>query len=217
MCRLNKSLYGLKQAPRVWYNCFASHLKTLGFIEAKSDTSLFTNRQGSSTSYLLLYVDDVILTASTPYLLHQITTALRALFPMKDLGPLHHFGTVVSRSAIGMLLSQRQYTMEILERAGMTSCKPYQTLADTQTKFSSTNAPVDDAYRRLVGVLEYHTFTQPDITYVVQHVCLHMHDLQNHILRQSSGFFATSTTRQISYSFLVCTSSSKLIVYTDAD
>ena len=37
---LNKSLYGLKQAPRAWYSRFATHLLSLGFVEAKSDTSL---------------------------------------------------------------------------------------------------------------------------------------------------------------------------------
>jgi hypothetical protein len=41
VCRLNKSLYGLKQAPRAWYSRFATFLFTLGFVEAKSDTSLF--------------------------------------------------------------------------------------------------------------------------------------------------------------------------------
>jgi hypothetical protein len=41
VCCLNKSLYGLKQAPRAWYNRFATYLASLGFIEAKSDTSLF--------------------------------------------------------------------------------------------------------------------------------------------------------------------------------
>jgi hypothetical protein len=39
VCQLNKPLYGLKQAPRAWYHYFASYLVSLGFIEAKSDTS----------------------------------------------------------------------------------------------------------------------------------------------------------------------------------
>jgi hypothetical protein len=69
VCRLNKSLYGLKQAPRTWYNCFASHIQSMGFIEAKTDTSLFIYQHGQHKAYLLLYVDDIILTASTPTLL----------------------------------------------------------------------------------------------------------------------------------------------------
>jgi hypothetical protein len=41
VCSLNKSLYGLKQASQVWYNRFASYILSLGFVEAKSNTSLF--------------------------------------------------------------------------------------------------------------------------------------------------------------------------------
>jgi hypothetical protein len=40
VCLLNKSLYGLKQAPWAWYNRFATYITSLGFVEAKSDTSL---------------------------------------------------------------------------------------------------------------------------------------------------------------------------------
>jgi hypothetical protein len=69
VCRLNKSLYGLKQVPSAWYHCFASYLVSLGFVEAKSDTSLFVYRHGVDTVYLLLYVDDIVLTSSSPELL----------------------------------------------------------------------------------------------------------------------------------------------------
>jgi hypothetical protein len=64
VCRLNKSLYGLKQAPRTWYSRFASFIRSIGFVEAKSDTSLFVLCRGPDMAYLLLYVDDIILTAS---------------------------------------------------------------------------------------------------------------------------------------------------------
>jgi hypothetical protein len=69
VCRLNKSLYGMKQAPRAWYHCFASYLVSLGFVEAKSNTSLFVYRHDADTNYLLLYVDDIVLTTSSPELL----------------------------------------------------------------------------------------------------------------------------------------------------
>jgi hypothetical protein len=41
VCRLNRSLYDLKQAPRSWYSRFATYLASIGFVEAKSDTSIF--------------------------------------------------------------------------------------------------------------------------------------------------------------------------------
>jgi hypothetical protein len=69
VCRLNRSLYGLKQAPRAWYSRFASFLLHLGFTEAKTDSSLFIYRSGTETAYLLLYVDDIVLTASSSNLL----------------------------------------------------------------------------------------------------------------------------------------------------
>jgi len=104
VCRLNRSLYGLKQAPRAWYNRFAAYLLSLGFVEAKSDTSLFVYRRGTDTIYLL-YVDDIVLTASSSALLQQTIQALQQEFSMKDLGELHHFlGMHVRRCGPGLLL-----------------------------------------------------------------------------------------------------------------
>ena len=54
---------------------------------------------------------------------------------MKDLGQLHHFlGVTVEPRPSGLLLHQRQYALDILERAGMTDCKPCSTPVDTQAK-----------------------------------------------------------------------------------
>jgi hypothetical protein len=69
VCHLNKSLYGLKQDPRAWYNRFSTYLLTLGFVEAKADTSLFIFHRGVNMVYLLLYVDNIVLTASSTTLL----------------------------------------------------------------------------------------------------------------------------------------------------
>jgi hypothetical protein len=69
VCHLNKSLYGLKQAPRAWYCRFATFLQSIRFVEAKSDTSLFILHRGTDTVYLLLYVDNIVLTASSTKLL----------------------------------------------------------------------------------------------------------------------------------------------------
>jgi hypothetical protein len=69
VCLLNKSLYGLKQAPRSWYSRFTTYITSLGFLEAKFDTSLFVFRYDIDTVYLLLYVDDIVLIASNIALL----------------------------------------------------------------------------------------------------------------------------------------------------
>ena len=62
--------------------------------------------RGGATAYLLLYVDDIVLTASTPALLQRITERLHSEFAMTDLGDLHHFlGISVTRSSDGLFLS----------------------------------------------------------------------------------------------------------------
>jgi hypothetical protein len=180
VCHLRKSLYGLKQAPRAWYSQFASYLTTLGFIEAKSDTSLFIFCRGSDPVYLLLYVDDIILIASSTKLLHRTISALQQEFAMKDLGPLHHFlGITVERRPDRLFLHQRIYTLDIVKRAVMVDCKPCTTPVDLQTKLADdSRPPVADAsqFQSITGALQYLMFTRPDIAYAVQQICLHMHD-----------------------------------------
>jgi hypothetical protein len=142
VCRLHKSLYGLKQTPRAWYNRFTTYLLSLGFVEAKADTSLFIFHRGANTAYLLLCVDDVILTASSTTLLRRTISALQREFTMKDLGPLHHFlGITVERRPDGMFLHQRTYTLDIIKRAAMADCKPCTSPVDLQVKLAADSGP----------------------------------------------------------------------------
>jgi hypothetical protein len=90
--RLNKSLYMLNQVPQAWYSQFTTYLLTMGFDEAKSDTSLFIFHHSANTIYLLLHVDDIVLIASSTALLQHTISALKREFAMKELDPLHHFG-----------------------------------------------------------------------------------------------------------------------------
>jgi hypothetical protein len=147
VCRMHKSLYRLKQAPWAWYSQFATYLTTLGFIEAKSDTSMFIFHRDSDTVYLLVYVDDIILTASNIELLRHTISALQPEFAMKDLRPLHHFlGITVERRPYGMFLHQRIYTLNILKCAVMADCKPCTTPVDLQEKLAGDSGPlVEDA------------------------------------------------------------------------
>jgi hypothetical protein len=155
--RLNKSLYGLKQAPRAWYNRFAMYLTSLGFIEIKSDTSLFILRRSLDTVYLFLYVDDIILTASSLELLRRTIAALQREFAMKDLGPLHHFlGITVERHRDGLFLYQCTYMLDIIKRATMTDYKPCTTPVDLQAQLAIDSGPlVQDAsqFRSITGAL----------------------------------------------------------------
>ena len=65
VCLLKKSLYGLKQAPRAWYKQFVDYISTIGFSHSKSDHFLFIYSKGTHMAYIFLYVDDIILIASS--------------------------------------------------------------------------------------------------------------------------------------------------------
>jgi hypothetical protein len=126
----------------------------------------------------------------------------------------------VQTCADGLFLSQRQYMMDILARAGMAECKPCSTPVDTNPKIAATDGPpVADAtnYRSLAGALQYLTFTRPDIAYAVQQVCLHMHDPREphlaalkRILRYVRGTLHLGLQLRPS-------PITDLVVYTDAD
>ncbi|GKV38622.1 hypothetical protein SLEP1_g46511 [Rubroshorea leprosula] len=82
VCRLNRALYGLKQAPHAWFQRFASFLFTHDFSQARLDSSMFLYHSNGAMAILLLYVDDIVLTASTKLLLHAIISLLKMVTPM---------------------------------------------------------------------------------------------------------------------------------------
>ena len=223
VCLLRRSLYGLKQAPRAWYTRFSTFATKFGFTQSISDPSLFVLPRGRDIAYLLLYVDDIALTASSPALLDEVISALNSTFAMTDLGPLHHFlGISIIRNAKGTFLHQQNYAADILHRANMTGCNPCLTLVDTKPKLAETmtdSPPVDDPtlYRSLAGALQYLTFTRPDISYAVQQVCLFMHDPREvhlnalkRILRYIKGTISQGLQ-------LYRSSPTAMIAYSDAD
>jgi len=108
VCLLKKSLYGLKQPPRAWFKRFADFAFTIGFSHSKSDHSLFIYRKGNDMAYILLYVDDIILTAASDALRRSIMSLRASEFAMKDLGTLSYFlGLAVTHHPGGLFLSLR--------------------------------------------------------------------------------------------------------------
>ncbi|GJZ82660.1 ribonuclease H-like domain-containing protein [Tanacetum coccineum] len=185
-----------------------------GFVDAR-----FPNH-GSQVAYLLLYVDDIILTASSTTLLQQLIDSLHREFDMTDLGALNYFlGISVVRHSTGLFLSQRKYALQLLERAHMVNCNPSRTPVDTESKLGPDGVLVQDPtlYRSLAGGLQYLTFTRPDLSYAVQQICLYMHDPREphlaalkRILRYVQGTLDLGL-------HLYASSTTSLVGYTDAD
>jgi hypothetical protein len=104
-------------------------------------------------------------------LFQRTIVALQREFAMKHLELLHYFLEItVVRQPQGFFLHQRQSALDIVERAGMSNCKPCSTTVNTQAKLSEDDMPPDadtTTYRSLTSALQYLTFSRSDITYVV--------------------------------------------------
>jgi hypothetical protein len=181
-------------------------------VASKADSSLFIVHQGTRVAYILLYVDDIILTANSDATLTLIIVTLRREFHMTDLGPLAQFiGIHVTHNQSGLFQDQTTYAHELLDRAGMTNCNPVSTPIDTKAKLSaSSGTPLDNPsiYRSLAGALQYLTHTRPNISHVVQQACLFMH---------SPRYSHMSLLKRILGLQLTRSSSTSIIAYTDAD
>ena len=92
---------------------------------------------------------------------------------------MHYFlGIEVTKTAMGLMLSQHKYTLDIIRRAGMSLCKAADTPASSSSKLLQTSDILysdPTRYRQIVGALQYLTFTRPDICYAVNKVCQFMH------------------------------------------
>ncbi|GJT19801.1 putative RNA-directed DNA polymerase, partial [Tanacetum coccineum] len=171
VCKLKKSLYGLKQASRNWYQKFTHSLLDVGFKQSHADHSLFIFKEKDAFVAALIYVDDVVLVGNDPHKIQATKGFLDKRFSIKDLGPLKYFlGIEVAKTKEGMVLSQRKYTLDILEDVGMTGCRPSTFPMEQNLKLDKCDkaACVDgNQYRRLIGKLLYLQATRPDITYAV--------------------------------------------------
>ena len=63
VCHIRRALYDLKQAPQAWFEKFSSVVAQQGFTSSLHDTALFVRRSSAGITLILLYVDDMIITA----------------------------------------------------------------------------------------------------------------------------------------------------------
>ena len=179
VCHLHKAFYSLKQAPRAWFARLSSWLNELGFLPSKSDYSLFILRTPHLTCFVLIYVDDIIVTCSNSSAITSFISQLGTEFAVKDLGPLNFFlGVEVLPVSGGLLLSQHRYITDLLYKVHMVYAKPVTSpISSAHTLSQFVGDAFDDPtlYRSTVGALQYLATTRPDISFAVNKVCQFMH------------------------------------------
>eukprot|EP00253_Pinus_taeda_P014815 PITA_14815 len=95
----------------------------------------------------------------------------RKSFEITDLGYVHYYLCIeVTQHSKSILLSQKKYIGDLLDRFGMTECYPLATPLEQNLKLTSIEGKeFEDAtkYKQLVGSVNYLTTTRPDISFIV--------------------------------------------------
>ncbi|XP_058764751.1 uncharacterized mitochondrial protein AtMg00810-like [Vicia villosa] len=140
-------------------------------VRSEGDHSVFYRHSAQGCIYLIVYVDDIVITGSDHQGILQLRQHLSNQFQTKDLGKLRYFLRIkVAQSKDGLVISQREYAMDILQETGLLNAKPADTPMDPSVKLlPNQGEPLSDPgrYRRLVGKLNYLTVTRPDISFAV--------------------------------------------------
>ncbi|RVW76635.1 Retrovirus-related Pol polyprotein from transposon RE1 [Vitis vinifera] len=166
VCRLHKALYGLKQAPRAWFEKLHQALLSFGFVSAKSDQLLFLRFTPSHITYVLVYVDDILVTSSDTAAITSLIAQLSSEFSLKDLGEVHYFlGIQVSHTNNGLHLSQTKYIRDLLQKTKMVHCKLARIPLPTGLKLRAEDGdPMEDLhgyreYNRSSSICDHHKGT----------------------------------------------------------
>jgi hypothetical protein len=143
-----------------------------GFHKYPYEHTLFVKiRDRRKLLIVCLHVDDLIFTGNDVVMFKEFKKSMMIEFEMSDLGVMHYFiGIKVVQSVNGILISQKKYVQDILDRFQMKDCNH----VGTPTKFGlklnkdHERKKVDSTlYKQIVGSLMYLTVTRPNIMYYV--------------------------------------------------
>jgi hypothetical protein len=178
--RLQKSLYGLKQAGRQWHQKLHSVLTSMGFERVRCEHSVWVYQKDQARVIVPVFVDDMTIAAKSQTDINRVVEDLKRHFKLRDLGPTSYLlGVEIQRDRKQrqLTLSQKQYILNVLDRASMSDCNPVSTPLDPSEKLSAEMAPKTRQeweemrtvpYVNILGAVAYIAIaTRPDIAYAV--------------------------------------------------
>ena len=179
-CKLLKSIYGLKQASRSWNKCFDKVIKQFGFYQNTEEACIYRKEQGKAVTFLVLYVDDLLLIGNDIAMLQSVKAWLSKNFSMKDLGEAAYIlGIRIYRDRSKRLLglSQHLYIDTVLKRFSMENSKRGNVPTQSGIVLSKKDAPHTDEekermnripYASAIGSIMYAMLcTRPDVAYAL--------------------------------------------------
>lgn len=178
VCLLRRALYGLKSSPLYWFQTLLPILRGLGFEPISDDTCLFAN--GKKGAFLVLYVDDFLITAPSEVVIFEIRDQLLQHFKLKHMGEVRTFlgfDIVRNREERTVFISQARYTRSLLRKFKYDDLHGVNTPWPQEVKVGDHKAGDElpeqqKAYIKKTGSLNYLSMgTRPDITFTVNKLC----------------------------------------------
>ena len=190
VCLLRKSLYGLKQSSRQWYKTFDAHLLNIGFQKSSYDSCVYIKAEdGKAVTYLVFYVDDMLVGAKNLAQINMIKRELQKQFEMKDLGEARRIlGMDIHRDrGKGELwLMQTDYLSKLVQKFYMQHSKSVSIPLGQHFKLSTDQAPKTDEersemqdipYANIIGSIMYCMIcTRPDLAHGMSVTSRYMKD-----------------------------------------
>ncbi|GKB98017.1 retrotransposon protein, putative, ty1-copia subclass [Tanacetum coccineum] len=178
VCKLKRSIYGLKQASRQWNKRFDDEIKKFGFSQNRDEPCVYMKASGSYVTFLILYVDDILIMGNNIPMLQDVKSYLGRCFAMKDLGEAAYIlGIKIYRDRSKRLigLCQSAYIEKILKRYFMENSKRGTIPMQEKLKLSKSQGASTPAekqrmqnvpYASAVGSIMYAVrCTRPDVAF----------------------------------------------------
>lgn len=168
---LKKALYGLKQAGYQWYQTIRGVLKELAWTQGKVDPCLFIRERQNKAEYLALYVDDILVAATSRKEIEEIKDQLESSFALKDTGQMKHLLGMQIQILPGgkYAISQPKTITALMSEIPGTDQRSIP-MGKVDIEPGQTKAPEGEVkkYQAIIGSLLYLSRkSRPDITHAV--------------------------------------------------
>ena len=200
VCLLIKTLYGLKQAGQEWNKELDSKLRKKGYSRLRSDPCVYVWRVDNDFVIITVWVDDLLLFATTLELIDKAKADIRSEWEVTDLGELSKIVRIeITMSPESIAISQHKYIEYVLDKEKLERCNSVGTLLDPNIPLEpnpeGSQGDCSNSYARLLGKLQYiANGTRPDIAYAVNRLAsytanpsLQHHMVLKRVLRYLSG------------------------------
>lgn len=142
-CRLKKFIYRLKQSSWAWFQRLCDLLVSFGFKGSLADPSLFIY-SGDYTIYVLVYVDDIVITGSDQSQINILLERLSLEFTVMILRELSYFlGIQVCWQANSIFLDQKTCLIDLFQSTGFDNLRPSTTPIESSLDLVSSEDPID--------------------------------------------------------------------------